>query len=84
MFSQFSVRIEGLSSVHVGNYMPVSLCHWSQPAWGHEGKVLFITNLISFNYNITHVLYQGKPVDIIFKEVKSFDTVSHNVQLTAG
>ena len=55
-------------------------CHWSQPTQTHEWKVLF--NLMSFNDKVTHVVDQGKPVDVILEDFsRAFDTVPHSICL---
>lgn len=49
----------------------------------------FMSNLISFYDKVTHLVDQGKPLDVIFLDFhKAFDAVSHpsgpNIQHTAG
>ena len=39
-----------------------------------------LTNLIFFYDKISHLLYQGKPIDVIFSHFsKAFNTVSHSI-----
>ncbi|PKU47404.1 rna-directed dna polymerase from mobile element jockey-like [Limosa lapponica baueri] len=40
-----------------------------------------LTNLISFYNMVTHLVDQGKPVDVGFDFSKAFDTVSHSILL---
>ncbi|KAJ7410048.1 rna-directed dna polymerase from mobile element jockey-like [Pitangus sulphuratus] len=40
-----------------------------------------LSNLISFDDKVTHLVDQGKPVDIFLDFNKAFDTVSHNILL---
>jgi len=39
------------------------------PTWIHEGKLLLM-NLISFNDNITNIVDQEKPADVIWISAK--------------
>ena len=41
-----------------------------------------LTNLILFYDKVTHIIYQRKPVDVIFLDFsKAFNTVSHSILL---
>ena len=49
-----------------------------------HGRVLpeHLTNLISFYDKMTHLVDEGKPVDVVYPNFsKAFDTVSHSILL---
>ncbi|KAK4830010.1 hypothetical protein QYF61_008273 [Mycteria americana] len=64
----------------LGNYRPVSLT--LVPGKIMEWLESCLTNLISFYNQVTHLVDEGKAVDVIYLDFsKAFDTVSHSILL---
>ena len=74
-----------------GRYRPISLTLVpgkvmeriiSGPVKGQPGDQAQSANLISFHDKVTHLVDEGKAVDVVYRDFsKGFDTVLHNILL---